>query len=58
MQHLINTLGMTESKAEEEVIVCITVPGQATAKRLGFMKISQLRLRAEALLGKGNQNYF
>ena len=54
MQHLISTLGMTESKAEEEVIACITVPGQATAKRLGFMKISQLRLRAEALLGKDN----
>ena len=43
--------GLSLHEAEEEVLRCITVPGQSISARLGQLKINQLRLQAESTLG-------
>ena len=52
IHYLVQNAGIAREEAELEVTQCITVPAQAIVARMGFMKITQLRYRAQTLLGE------
>jgi uncharacterized protein (DUF885 family) len=51
VQYFLDNAAITETQARSEVRRYIVMPGQATAYKIGMIKIQQLRAKAEAELG-------
>lgn len=51
VQYFLDNAAITETQARSEVQRYIVMPGQATAYKIGMIKIQQLREKAEAELG-------
>ena len=52
IEYMINNTGMAESDVTSEIERYIVMPGQATAYKVGMMKILELREKAKAELGE------
>jgi uncharacterized protein (DUF885 family) len=52
IEYMVNTAGMGESEVTSEVERYMALPGQATAYKVGQLKILQLRDKARAALGE------
>ena len=52
VQYMLNKTGFKEEKVRREIRRYITKPGQATAYKIGQLKILELRRMAEEQLGK------
>ncbi len=50
---MMNTVALSEKEATSEVERYMVLPGQALAYKIGQLKISELRARAETRLGEG-----
>ena len=51
VQYFLDNAAITEAQARSEVQRYIVMPGQATAYKIGMLKIQELRAKAETELG-------